>query len=211
MSCASREEVLADLGLLAKAFSDDTGGIQWYLHVPTGRVLRATESPHDPSPFTAEDGYLAIERARSKEQYRWMERYITRLEDRALAAQLAHAIAGKQAFQRFKLVLSEHPGRLEDWQEARAEELARHMRLWLDAHHLVVPPFRPPPPAPAALAEGSANPLVESFEEALEDLCQEDLETLITAATFLLFRQARASEQAAVVTAVTDTPSGITD
>lgn len=211
MSCARREEVPADLGLLAKAFSDDTGGVQWYLHVPTGRVLRATEGPHELSPFSVEDGYLAIERARSKEQYRWMERYIMRLEDRALAARLSHAIAGKQAFQRFKLVLAEHPGRLEDWQEARAEELARHMRLWLDAHHLVVPPPRPPVPAPEALAEGNASPLVESLEHALDDLCQEDLETMITVARYLLFRRTRTSEEAAVVTAVADTQPGLTD
>ena len=33
MDCTCRL-VQADWGVLAKAFSDDSGGVQWYLHAP---------------------------------------------------------------------------------------------------------------------------------------------------------------------------------
>lgn len=183
-------EVRADWRLLARAFSDDTAGVQWYLHVPTGRVLRATESPTDPRVFSVDDGFLAIERARSKEQYRWMERYIMQLDDRELAAELSHAIAGKRAFQRFKSVLAENPGRLEEWQSFRAAELTRHMHLWLDAHDLVVPWEEPSSPRFAPTGARAPTPHLHTFEMALVDLGIEDLEILLTTASFL-FRRGR--------------------
>ncbi len=181
--------VHADWGVLAKAFSDDSGGVQWYLQAPTGRVVRSVESEHRLQVFSPDDGYLAIERARSKEQYRWMEQFIVRVGDREAAAELSHSIAGKRAFQRFKAVLLMYPGLFEEWQSFRAEQLGRHIRSWLRAHGLSVPeprfgaaagrdgaPGRPPPVRPSPL------------EAALEGLPEADLERLIVAARFLLSR-----------------------
>lgn len=183
--------VHADWGVLAKAFSDDTGGVQWYLHAPTGRVVRAVESEHQLHVFSVDDGYLAIERARSKEQYRWMEQFISRMEDRELAAELAHAIAGKRAFQRFRAVLSEYPGQYEEWQSFRAEQLARHIRSWLRAHSLSVPEPRFGSGAGNGAREsgpGRQAPHLAPLEAAVEGLPPADLERIVVVARFLLWR-----------------------
>jgi hypothetical protein len=186
MDCTCRL-VQADWGVLAKAFSDDSGGVQWYLHAPTGRVVRAVESEHQLQVFAPDDGYLAIERARSKEQYRWMEQFISRMEDRELAAELSHAIAGKRAFQRFKAVLNEYPGQFEDWQSFRAEQLGRHIRSWLRAHGLAVPEPRFTPVARES-APAKAPPHLAPLEAAVEGLTRTDLESLVLVARFLLWR-----------------------
>lgn len=181
--------VHADWGVLAKAFSDDSGGVLWYLHAPTGRVVRSIESEHRPQVFSPDDGYLAIERARSKEQYRWMEQFITRVADREAAAELSHAIAGKRAFQRFKTVLSMYPGLFEEWQSFRAEQLGRHIRSWLRAHGLSVPEPRFGAAAGRDSASGRSPPVRPSpFEAALDGLPEVDLESLIVVARFLLCR-----------------------
>lgn len=179
--------VHADWGVLAKAFSDDSGGVQWYLHAPTGRVVRAVESEHQLHVFSPDDGYLAIERARSKEQYRWMEQFIARMEDRELAAELSHAIAGKRAFQRFRAVLCEYPIQYEEWLSYRAEQLARHIRSWLRAHGLSVPE---PRFGSAARDSSPARPLphLAPLEAAVEGLPPGDLERLVLVARFLLWR-----------------------
>jgi hypothetical protein len=182
----ARTEVRTDWGRLATAFSDDTSGVCWYLHLPTGDVVRAVEG-EEAAKLGDTAGFLTVERVRSKEQYRWMERYIMRLADRTLAAELSHAIAGKRAFQRFKAVLAERPGRSGEWYSFRSEQLARHMRAWLDAHGLFVP--RQPhaiPQADADDAPASERPTARALLDAMiDDLDAEALEALLDLAEFL--------------------------
>lgn len=186
--------VRANWALLAAAFGDDTPGVRWYLHTVTGELVRVVEDERTLATFLAE-GYLAIERARSKEQYRWMERYIAAVADRALAAELSHAIAGKQAFQRFRAVLAKHPGRTDEWYTFRGKQLARYMRAWLAAHDIVVP--RHPPNMPVGLAPAAGlsidgedaddGPLTrrEQLEVLITQLSFDDLESLLALAELL--------------------------
>ena len=54
----------------------------------------------------ASDGnYLRIDPVRSREQYRWMERFIPMVDEPELRGKLTQAIDGKGAFRRFKDVL----------------------------------------------------------------------------------------------------------
>jgi hypothetical protein len=146
--------------------------------------MRVSDTGPDMQVGATDSGLLALERARSKEQYRWMERFIMQLDDRQLAAELAHAIAGKRAFQRFKAVLAGHPRRLGEWQSFRAVELARHIHAWLDAHHLAVP-WHDPADRSARLHDERPTPSLTRFEEALNSLSADELENLLVVASFL--------------------------
>ncbi len=185
--------VPADWRLLAKAFSDDTGGVQWYVHALTGRIVRTVEGEPPRQGVSPQQGYLAIERARSKEQYRWMEQFIGGLSDPELAAELSQAVAGKRAFQRFKAVLWLYPEQLEEWQSFRAEQLARHIRSWLRAHGLSVPEPRAETAIRDSHVEGPPPRHLVPLEVAMAGLPTEDLEDLLAAGRFLLGR-ARALE-----------------
>jgi len=181
-----RRTVRLSWGLLSAAFSDDTAGVRWYLHVESGEIVRVVEDEHPPGRLL-DAGFIGIERARSKEQYRWMERYIASLADRALAAELARAISGKQAFQRFKVVLAAHPGRTDEWHRFRSGQLLRYMHAWLRAHAIQVPgevPFvsfamdgdEPSPPQ---------GPPRGRLDALLEGLSAADLEALLALAELL--------------------------
>jgi len=188
----ARTTVVADAPIdwrrLAAAFADDTAGVQWYLDRRTGEVVRGAGDEDSPAEMAAER-FIAIERVRSKEQYRWMERFITALSDRELAMKLSRAIAGKTAFQRFKVVLAEYPGRSNEWLSFRVEQIWSHIRLWLHANdlHAVEPPqnlranwkhlgTEPAPPLAGRRAELDAG---------LAELEVDELEHLTALAAFL--------------------------
>ena len=53
--------------------------------------------------------YLRVDPASSREQYRWMERFVASVADQALRERLLVAIDGKGAFRRLKDLLLAFP------------------------------------------------------------------------------------------------------
>lgn len=178
--------VPASWGLLAAAFSDDTAGVRWYLHTETGEIVRVVESTCTPGAHL-EEGFVGIERARSKEQYRWMQRYIAGLGDPALAAELSRAIAGKLAFHRFRAALAAHPGRAAEWLEFRSGQLLRYMHAWLQAQGIVVPHDA----SPALFPRGDEEPVSPAagqrgrLDAVVADLTVRELESVLALAEML--------------------------
>jgi len=78
--------------------------------------------------------YLRIDPVSSREQYRWMERFIASVEETDLRDRLIRAIDGKGAFRRFKDVLMSFPVDRERWFAFRSDRLRACMEAWLTAH-----------------------------------------------------------------------------
>ena len=97
-----------DWEALEDAFENNAPEVHSYLHLGTGEVLRVVDGIADPemhARIASDATYLRIEPVSSREQYRWMERFIPMVEEPELRAKLSQAIDGKGAFRRFKDVL----------------------------------------------------------------------------------------------------------
>jgi Uncharacterised protein family (UPF0158) len=132
-------DVPIDWEALEDAFENNAPEVHSYLHLSTGEVLRVVDGIADPEMHQriASDGsYLRIEPVSSREQYRWMERFIPMVEDKPLSDLLVQAIDGKGAFRRFKDVLMSHGAERERWFAFRSERLRVFMEAWLAAHAL---------------------------------------------------------------------------
>jgi hypothetical protein len=84
----------------------------------------------------ADAGYLHVDPVSSREQYRWMERFIATVEEPELHQRLMGSIDGKGALRRFKDVLMAFPVDRERWFAFRSERLRTAMEVWLAAHGL---------------------------------------------------------------------------
>jgi hypothetical protein len=157
-------DVPIDWESLEDAFENNAPEVHSYLHVPTGDVLRIVDGIADPqmhARIAADTTYLRIEPVSSREQYRWMERYIPMVEDKELQSKLTHAIDGKGAFRRFKDVLMSYGPERERWFAFRSERLRIFMEAWLNAHALN--PVKRPAWGPELVAE-EESPSVPSPE-----------------------------------------------
>jgi hypothetical protein len=163
-------EVPVNWEALEDAFENNAPEVHSYMHLVTGDVLRIVDGVADPqmhSRIAADGAYLAIEPVSSREQYRWMERFIPTVEDDGLRGKLNQAIDGKGAFRRFKDVLMSYTTERERWFTFRSERLRTFMEAWLSAH-AVTPIARqevPEPPKPAADAEPESGPSSMAFAE----------------------------------------------
>jgi len=122
---------------LEDAFENNAPEVHSYLHFDTGEVIRIVDGVADPSMHTriiGDSRYLRIDPVSSREQYRWMERFIATVEDEELRRRLNIAIDGKGAFRRFKDALVNHPVDRERWFAFRSERLRSCMESWLTAH-----------------------------------------------------------------------------
>ena len=122
---------------LEDAFENNAPEVHSYLHFDTGEVIRIVDGVADPSMHTRimnDSRYLRIDPVSSREQYRWMERFIATVEDEELRRRLNIAIDGKGAFRRFKDALMSHPVDRERWFAFRSERLRACMESWLTAH-----------------------------------------------------------------------------
>ncbi len=208
-------EVPVDWEALEDAFENNAPEVHSYLHLTTGEVLRVVDGVADPQMHVriASDGnYLRIDPVSSREQYRWMERFIPMVEDTELRGKLAHAIDGKGAFRRFKDVLMSYAADRERWFTFRSERLRTFMEAWLTAHAIRATP-RPQwveggpdsDVAPDSLAsspeiEGpkstsgrrarNAEASREHLRELAEALGPRDLDALVSFAEFLKARRA---------------------
>ena len=206
-----------DWEALEDAFENNAPEVHSYLHLGTGDVLRVVDGVADPqmhARIAADSNYLRIDPVSSREQYRWMERYIPMVEDLDLQQKLTQAIDGKGAFRRFKDVLMNYGPERERWFSFRSERLRIFMEAWLGAHALspIVRPVWVPDAPPSR--EGDAAPSVvpppreeskdgrrgrsaESIRKAVREIADalgpRDLDTLVAFAEFLKARRAARS------------------
>ena len=134
---APLREVPVDWEALEDAFENNAPEVHSYLHLTTGEVLRVVDGvadPHMHARISADPNYLRIDPVSSREQYRWMERFIPMVDDTELRGKLAQAIDGKGAFRRFKDVLMTYAADRERWFAFRSERLRTFMEAWLTAH-----------------------------------------------------------------------------
>ncbi len=200
-------EVPIEWEALEDAFENNAPEVHSYLHLMTGEVLRVVDGIADPDMHTriASDAtYMRIEPVSSREQYRWMERFIPMVEDVPLRDQLTSAIDGKGAFRRFKDVLMSFNAEREKWFTFRSERLRVFMEAWLNSHGLK-PIIRsawtaeaPRPREPQAISQEqlsarrsrSAELLRKQLRELAETLGARDLEKVTAFAEFVKARRA---------------------
>jgi hypothetical protein len=212
-------EVPVDWEALEDAFENNAPEVHSYLHLTTGEVLRVVDGVADPQMHVriASDGnYLRIDPVSSREQYRWMERFIPMVDEGELRTKLAQAIDGKGAFRRFKDVLMSYGPDRERWFTFRSERLRTFMEAWLSAHAIkavarpqwaegAVPESEPAPDsivAPPSVSEiegpkstsGKRTRNAEAsrlhLRELAEGLGPRELDTLVSFAEFLKARRA---------------------
>jgi hypothetical protein len=215
-SGANMREVPVDWESLEDAFENNAPEVHSYLQLTTGEVLRVVDGVADPQMHVriASDGnYLRIDPVSSREQYRWMERFIPMVEDLDLRGKLAQAIDGKGAFRRFKDVLMAYAADREKWFTFRSERLRTFMEAWLGAHAIRATPrpqWSEPAPSELEVAKDSvatpseveeprstsgrrgrsAEALREHLRELIEALAPRDLESVSAFAEFLKARRA---------------------
>ena len=187
------------------AFERNSPEQESFLDLENGDLLSIAEGEPDAAARRAKvsnnpDRYLRIDPASSREQYRWMERFVGAVQDLPLRERLLVAIDGKGAFRRFKDVLLAYPAERERWFTYRAELLHWHIQQWLEQHEIVAtndPPWgqiQPPTELPAV-----ARPVAHGTEapgEALRRQARELIETMAaielpTAIAFLEFLKQR--------------------
>ncbi len=200
-------DVPVDWEALEDAFENNAPEVHSYLHVSTGEVLRVVDGIADPEMHTriaSDPNYMRVDPVSSREQYRWMERFIPMVDDVELKNRLAQAIDGKGAFRRFKDVLMAHAPERERWFAFRSERLRVFMEAWLTAHALrpVARVAAPVEGDPAAKTTGISQEQLsgrrargaEGLRRQLRDLAESmgarDLEKVVTFAEFVKARRA---------------------
>ncbi len=148
--------------------------------------------------------FIRIEPASSREQYRWMERFVTSVEDDALRERLIISIDGKGAFRRFKDVLIAYPAERERWFSYRSDLLHWHIHNWLQENEILPAepaPWgsaEPPPELPQAtqkIVHGTEAPgeaLRRQARELIDSIPAIDLPSAIAFLEFLRERGAQA-------------------
>jgi hypothetical protein len=169
-------DVPVDWEALEDAFENNAPEVHSYLHLTTGEVLRVVDGVADPqmhSRISSDPNYLRIDPVSSREQYRWMERFIPMVDEGELKTKLSQAIDGKGAFRRFKDVLMSFAADRERWFTFRSERLRTFMEAWLSAHAIKAVP-RPTwgdgPPSVEEPPPDSLMPLSQANLERLEGL-----------------------------------------
>jgi hypothetical protein len=206
-------EVPVDWEALEDAFENNAPEVHSYLHLTTGEVLRVVDGVADPQMHVriASDGnYLRIDPVSSREQYRWMERFIPMVDNTELRTKLTQAIDGKGAFRRFKDVLMSYATERERWFAFRSERLRTFMEAWLSAHAIRAiarPAWSDVPPGPESEAPPdsaadeapksqsgrrtrNAETLRQHIKELSESLGPRDLDMIVGFAEFLKARRA---------------------
>ncbi len=134
---ATKREVSIAWEALEDAFENNAPEVHSYLQLSTGEVIRVVDGIADPAMharIASDPGYLRVDPVSSREQYRWMERFIATIEESEFRTRLVQAIDGKGAFRRFKDVLMAFPVDRERWFTFRSERLRTCMEGWLETH-----------------------------------------------------------------------------
>ncbi len=204
-------DVPIDWEALEDAFENNAPEVHSYLHVETGEVLRVVDGIADPemhARIASDANYLRVDPVSSREQYRWMERFIPMVDDPELKDRLGKAIDGKGAFRRFKDVLMAFGPERERWFAFRSERLRVFMEAWLSAHAMhpvprqvwaVEPPQAAPKSSPVSPISQdqlggrrgrNADALRRQLREIAETLGSRDLEKVTAFAEFVRARRA---------------------
>jgi len=165
-------DVPVDWEALEDAFENNAPEVHSYLHLTTGEVLRVVDGVADPqmhSRISSDPNYLRIDPVSSREQYRWMERFIPMVDEGELKTKLSQAIDGKGAFRRFKDVLMSFAADRERWFTFRSERLRTFMEAWLSAHAIAAVPRPTWGDGPASVDEPPPDSLMPMSQPALVD------------------------------------------
>ncbi len=205
---AKEREVPVDWEALEDAFENNAPEVHSYLQLTTGEVLRVVDGIADPemhARIASDADYMRVDPVSSREQYRWMERFIPMVEEPELRERLAAAIDGKGAFRRFKDVLMAYGPERERWFAFRSERLRVFMEAWLSAHALCAVPRQAWPTEEEAHGKESpsisqaelsgrrgrgADALRKQLHELGENLGARDLEKVVAFAEFVKARRA---------------------
>jgi hypothetical protein len=130
------------------AFERNSPDQESFLDLENGDLLSIVEGEPDAVARRAKvannpDRYIRVDPASSREQYRWMERFVGTVQDQPLRERLLVAIDGKGAFRRFKDVLLAFPAERERWFAHRSDLLHLHIQTWIE--HMNVQVAVPPP------------------------------------------------------------------
>ena len=187
---------------LETAFERNSPDTESFLDTRTGEVVTVTEGAIDYPEQRGKvqaggEAYVRIEPAASREQYKWMERFVAGVTDEPLRERLVIAIDGKGAFRRFKDVLLNYPTERERWFSYRSELLHWAMHKWLEKEQLAPKEPAPwgvpkPPPEenvqlerPAAGAEGPGEILRRQAKELIDLVPAVELPAAIAFLDFL--------------------------
>lgn len=153
------------------AFERNSPDLQSYIDHESGEVVVVVDGmpENDESRRRIAENperFVRIDPASSREQYRWMERFVASVDDEQLRERLLLAIDGKGAFRRFKDVLLSYPVERERWFNYRADLLHHHINEWFEAKGLepdppppwgeVTPPAEPEKPLPTPSSESQS-------------------------------------------------------
>ncbi len=127
---------------LETAVERNSPDIESFLERGSGQVLTIIKGEPEAAHLSAKisaniEAYLRVEPASSREQYRWMERFVASVVDEPLRKRLLISIDGKGAFRRFKDVLLAYPTERERWFSYRSNLLHWHIQNWLASHEIV--------------------------------------------------------------------------
>jgi hypothetical protein len=189
------------------AFERNSPDQESFLDLENGDLLAIIEGEPDAAARRSKvannaDRYLRVDPASSREQYRWMERFVASVADQALRERLLVAIDGKGAFRRFKDVLLAFPAERERWFTYRSDLLHFHIQTWIEHMHIDVgspPPWgrvEPPeePPELPRTAPSSGEAPGEILRRQARDLLDEiPAAELPSALVFLEFLRDRGS------------------
>lgn len=141
--------LIVDWEELELACERNAPNVHSYLDLVTGAVLVFYGESEDEEERRREveantERYLRVEPASSRDQYRWMEKFVSTVTEEKIKEKLLVSIDGKGAFRRFKDLLVHFPGIRERWYSYRAIHLHDHINTWLGALNLpveIAPPW----------------------------------------------------------------------
>lgn len=160
-----------------------------FLDTRTGEVITLVENGPNVEELRAKvlsggDIFLRVEPASSREQYKWMERFVAGVAEPTLRERLIISIDGKGAFRRFKDALLNFPVERERWFAYRGELLHWHIQEWFARDGLTT--TEPPPwgvitePVETDVPSPRATTTTETPADAYRRQAREVLEQLPT-------------------------------
>ena len=142
-SVTTTELESVDWEALEAAVERNSSHSESYLNRSTGLVLTVVQGEPEAKAIKEKisneiQNYIRVEAASSREQYKWMERFVGSVVDDALRERLLISIDGKGAFRRFKDVLLAFPVERERWFNYRSNLLHWHIQQWFERNQLVI-------------------------------------------------------------------------
>jgi hypothetical protein len=200
-----------DWEALETAVERNSPDAESFLETTSGQVITIVRGDPEAAQLKAKvaaniDNYIRVEPASSREQYRWMERFVASVSDEPLQRRLVISIDGKGAFRRFKDVLLAYPAERERWFSYRSNLLHWHIQNWLANHGMEgmapwgeieapteLEPASSKPPVPVTSAPGES--LRRQARELIDGIEPLDLPSAIAFLQFLEERGSAALEQ----------------